>query len=77
MPQELSEEELKRYLKGWRKRRKLAYAALIDSYTPEQKQLMATVNRAAAQAALCVTRLNARHVRKKHPISWPADPDQA
>lgn len=77
MSNELTTEQLKLYLKGWRKIRAKAYRDLVASYTPEQQQKVKLVNHAASQAALCVTRLDARPRRVHRDLSWPADPAKA
>lgn len=63
----------------WSKIRADAYAALVASYTPEQRALMATMNHASHQKKLCWDRARwPEGSTRKHPtlIRWPDEPPQ-
>ena len=49
-------ETLGQWAGEWQRRKKEAYRRLIDSYTPEQKALVAEINEASRQERICAER---------------------
>lgn len=69
------DETLKQWAKRWGKIRHDAYVRLVQSYTPEQMELIRQVNSAARQKTLCHARLRQKApLRDKRTLAWPTEP---
>lgn len=68
---------LTEWAKIYSQRKKEAYRRLVESYTEEQKALIAEMNRAARQERLCSDRLrfpNGATGKREKMVAWPVAP---
>lgn len=71
---------LEKWAKGWDKIKRDSYRELVDSYTPEQRELQRRMNKAAVQNRLCWLRWRwpvGATGKHKSLIRWPEPPPGA
>jgi hypothetical protein len=69
--------QLDTWRKEWQRQKRQAYRDLVNSYTPEQRAIIARMNRAEWQAKLCGQRLRwpqGQTGRNAGLIAWPQAP---
>jgi hypothetical protein len=72
-----TKEELKAWLRRWQAIKLAEYAALVESYTEEQRELVRRMNHAARQAELCKQRLqfpDGATGKRSDQVAWPEPP---
>lgn len=67
--------DLKAWLSRWTAIKKSAYAELVASYTPEQKEIVRRMNHAGRQATLCKHRIVSPFGWSgDRTVAWPEEP---
>jgi hypothetical protein len=72
--------ELKAWLARWQAIKKAEYAALVESYTEEQREMVRRMNHAGRQAELCKNRLafpDGATGKRTDQVAWPEEPPAA
>lgn len=65
---------LKRWHAEYQCRAHDAYATLVASYTPEQRELVRQMNHARRQATLCADRYRKPESKWGRTLAWPKEP---